>query len=106
MGGFARRQLGRFRLGVKSGRPGIKLAANNETPGRTTTLCYTIVLQGWKPGFRAEFHPYDVQESLQMGIPAGRAEGRPAGLILRLSRLGSGRNPARKPDFRPGSTIA
>ena len=26
--------------------------------------------------------------------------------ILKLSRLESGRNPARKPDFRPGSTIA
>ena len=40
----------------------------------------------------------------EIGLP-GRW--RPAGKpILRRPRLESGRNPARKPDFRPGSSIA
>ncbi len=44
------------------------------------------------------------QESLKIGPPAGK---RPAEeMILMLSRLECGRNPARKPDFRTGSSIA
>ena len=68
------------------------------------TLCYAIVLPGRKSGFRAGFRPDSIRESIEISPSAGR---RPAGgLILMLSRLESGRNPARKPDFRPGSTIA
>ena len=68
------------------------------------TLCYAIVLPGRKSGFRAGFRPDSSRGNLKIGPPAGL---RPAGgPILMLSRLESGRNPARKPDFRPGSTIA
>ncbi len=61
-------------------------------------------LPGRKSGFRAGCQPDASRESLQIGPPAGR---RPAGgLILKLSRLESGLNPAQEPDFLPGSTIA
>ena len=67
-------------------------------------VCYAIVLPGRKSGFRAGFRLDSNRESIKIGPPAGR---RPAGKpISRLSRLESGRNPARKLDFRPGSTIA
>ena len=62
------------------------------------------MLPGRKSGFRAGFRPDSSRESIKIGPPGGL---RPAGgTILRLSRLESSRNPARKPDFRPGSTIA
>ena len=88
-----------------------------------STLCYAIVLPGssrfrssllracvfdmrpvWRSylqiappgrnlGFRAGYRPASSRESVKIGPPAGR---RPAGgLILKLSRLESGRNPAR-----------
>ena len=67
------------------------------------TSCYAIMLPGRKSGFRAGFRPDSNRESLKIGPPAGR---RPAGgPILTASRLESGRNPARKPDFRRGSII-
>ncbi len=66
------------------------------------TLCYAIMLQGRKSGFRAGFRPDSNRENIKIGPPADL---RPAGVpILRLSRLESGRSPARKPDFRPGSS--
>ncbi len=65
-----------------------KQTLRHPSDGKITanTRCYAIALTGRKSGFRAGFRP------------AG-------GLILRLSRLESGRNPARKPDSRPGSTM-
>ncbi len=63
-------------------------------------LCYTIVPPGRESGFRSGLRPGSSRESLYTGSPGGR---RP---ILRFSRLQSGRNMARKLDFRPGSTIA
>ena len=54
----------------------------------------------WRAGFRLDSN----LDSLKIGPPAGR---KPAGgLILKLSRLESGRNPARKTDVRAGRTIA
>ncbi len=62
------------------------------------------MLTGRKSGFRAGLRPESYRESFKVGHPAGL---RPAGgLILKLSRLESGRNPARKPHFQAGSTIA
>jgi hypothetical protein len=66
-------------------------------------LCYLIVLPG-KSAFRAGFRPDCYQESAEIGPPAGL---RPAGgPISVLTRKQSKRNPARKPNFRPGSSIA
>ncbi len=54
-----------------------------------------------RSGFRAGFRPDSIRESLKIGPR------RPAGVaIWRLSRLEAVENLARKPDFRPGSTIA
>ncbi len=60
------------------------------------TLCYAIVLPGRKSGFRTGFGPDSSRKTYNSAL-------RP---ILRLSLTESGRNPARKPDFRPASTIA
>ncbi len=62
-------------------------------------LFYAIVLPGQKSVFRAGCRPDSIREGLQIGPSAG-------GPILMFSRLESGRNPTRKPDFRPGATIA
>ncbi len=68
------------------------------------TLCYAMVLLGRKSGIRAAFRPDSIREGINIGPPAGL---RPAGgPILMHSRIESGRNPARKLDFRPGGTIA
>ncbi len=68
------------------------------------TLCYAIVLPGRKSSFLAGFRLDFSRESFKVTSPAGR---RPAGgLILKLSQYESGRNPARKANFRPGSIIA
>ncbi len=84
--------------------PGLTNVARTWIGMELITICYAIVLPGRKTNFRASFRPDSNWESLKIGPPAGR---RPAGgPILRLSRLESGRNPARKPDSRPGSTIA
>jgi hypothetical protein len=64
------------------------------------TPCYAMVLPGRKTGFRAGCRPDSDLESLKIRTPAGR---RP---ILQASRLESGRHPAGKPDFGPGSTSA
>jgi hypothetical protein len=50
--------------------------------------------------------PVRISAEFRSGKPRNRppSAGRRAG--LRLARLESGRNPARKPDFRPGSTGA
>jgi hypothetical protein len=61
--------------------------------GGGITLCYAIVLPGRSSGFRAGVRPDSFRDA---GRPAG-------GPISRCSRLE--RNPARKLDFRPGSTI-
>ncbi len=50
-----------------------------------------------KSVFRAGFRPDYKRESPKIGPPAG-------GWIWKPSRLDSERNPARKPDFLPGST--
>jgi hypothetical protein len=68
------------------------------------TLGYAIVLPGWKSGFWAGLRPDSGRESFKIGHPAGL--GPAGGPILRLSEFESGRNVARKPDFRPGSIIA
>ncbi len=68
------------------------------------TLCYTIVLPGRKSTFRVGCRPGSSRESLKISPPAGRRQA--GGPMLKLSRLESGRIPARKPDFRPGNTIA
>ncbi len=65
-------------------------------------LCYAIVLPGRKSGFRAGCRPDSSPESIKIGPPASR---RPGGGILMFSRLESGRNPVRKPDFWPGKII-
>ncbi len=62
------------------------------------TLCYATVLPAQKSVFRAGFRPDSSRESPKIGSP-----GQPN---LRLSRLETGRNPARKPHIRPGSTLA
>jgi hypothetical protein len=49
----------------------------------------------------AKMNPFDIiREHLCKNVRRHEAP------ILRLSRLESGRNPARKPDFRPGCIIA
>ncbi len=68
-----------------------------------TALCYALVLPGRKFGFRTGFRPPSSWESPEIGPSGGR---RPAGgPFVRIARLESGRNPARKPDLRPGSII-
>ncbi len=59
--------------------------------GATIYLCYAIVLPSRQSGFWAGFPPESNRENLKIGLPAG---------------LESGRNPAWKRDFRPGSNIA
>jgi hypothetical protein len=77
---------------------------NNPPGALENTLCYAIMPPGRKLGFRGGFRPDSNRETKNIGSPAGR---RPAGgQILMLSRLASGRNPARKTDFRRGGTIA
>ncbi len=75
--------------------------------GRTIeqpTLCYAVMLPGWKSDFRGGFEPHSNQENTEIGPPARL---RPAGgPMLRLSRLESGRNPARRTDFRLGKPIS
>jgi hypothetical protein len=66
---------------------------------KSATLRCAIVFPGRKSGFRAGFRPDASRESLNIGPPAGLR-------ILMRPRLESDRNPARKPDFRPGSIIA
>ncbi len=61
------------------------------------TLCYAIVPPSQESGFRVGFRPDSSREDFQIGTP---------GPMLRISRLESGRNPARKADLRPGSIIA
>ena len=68
------------------------------------TLCYAIRLPGRRAGFRAGCRPDSNRASIQISSPAGLRPAR--GLMLKLSRLDSGRNLARKPDFRSGCTIA
>ncbi len=66
-------------------------------------LCYAIVLPDRKSCFRAGFRPESNREKPQIGPPAGL---RPAGgPIWGPSRLASGRNPTRKPDFRPEAIL-
>ncbi len=70
----------------------------------TQTQCYAIAVPCWKPGFRAGLRPDSSLEHVKICPPPDL---RPAGgPVLMFSRLESGRNPARKSDFRPGSTIA
>ncbi len=68
------------------------------------TSGYVIELPGLKSVLRGGFRPDSNREYIKIGSPAGL---RPAGrLIVRLSRLESGRQPTRKIDARPGSIIA
>ncbi len=67
--------------------------------GAGGTLCFAIALPGRKSGFRAGFRPDSNRETSKSARPAGEP-------ILNVSQLESGRNPARTPDVRPGSTIA
>ncbi len=67
-------------------------------------LCYAIVLPGPKSAFRAGFRPDSLRESLKIGPPAGLRPAR--GPISSFVLLESDRNPSRKTDSRPGSTIA
>ncbi len=70
--------------------------------GAAHSLKTAVARPNGASGFWAGFRLDSNRESFKLGPPAGR---RPAGgPILSLSRLES--NPARKPDFRPGSTIA
>jgi hypothetical protein len=71
---------------------------------RKPTLCYAIVLPGQKTGFRAVVLPDSCRDSFKICPPVGL--GPAGGLIIRLPRLASGRNLTRKPDFRPGSSVA
>ncbi len=98
-------RLSKWELSVRAAWPGSK--NNNDMAldlvcGDKSTLCDAIVLPGRKSVFRAGCRPDSNRKSFKIGPPAGR---RPAP-IVKLSRLESGRNPARKPDFWPGSTIA
>ena len=67
------------------------------------TVYYAIVLPGRISGFRAAFRKDSRRESLKLSAPAGL---RPAGgPILKLSRLESGRNLARKPISGPEALL-
>jgi hypothetical protein len=113
----ARGELGRAGLGggVRGGGETArrKLSRDSWTFNRFRVCwqpaCPTPVKQvnwtsGPEIGLPAAFRPDSSGDSFTMGPPAGF---RPAGgPILRFYRLDSGRNLARKPDFRPGSTIA
>jgi hypothetical protein len=70
------------------------LVALQVTSSQLTTICHAIVLPIRKGVFGAGFRP-DSDCDRPAGVP-----------ILRLSRLESGQNSARKADVRPGSTIA
>ncbi len=59
------------------------------------TLCYAIVLPGWKSGFRAGFRSESSRESLKIGPPAGLRQ--PQGQFLSFPD----QNPA-----EPGSPIS
>ncbi len=73
-------------------------------PLALSILGYAIVLPGRKSSYRAGFRPDHSRETFKIGPPTGP---RPAGgPIVRFSRLESGRNPVRKIDFRPRSSIA
>jgi hypothetical protein len=63
-----------------------------------TTPCYAILFPGRRSVILAGFRPDSSRESLNIGLPV-----RP---ILTFSRLESGRDLPRKPDFRPGSVSA
>ncbi len=73
-------------------------------PPQLVTLCYAIVLPGWKSCFRAGFRPDSNRENMKIVPAAGLRPG--GGPILRVSRLESGRNPAQELHVVPGSTIA
>jgi hypothetical protein len=85
---------------VVSAQPWKCFRTNQVQMSNITTLYYEIMHPGRKSGFRARFRPDSNHESLS-GRPK---DGRRAD--LRLSRLESGQNRSRKPDFWPGSTIA
>ncbi len=63
-----------------------------------------VTLPGRISGARAGFRTDSGRESLKIDPPAGLPP--PGGSILCFSPVASGRKPARKQDFRPGSTIA
>ncbi len=66
--------------------------------------CCTIVPPDRNSGLRAGFQPDFNMENIKTSPSAGL---RPSGeSILKLSKLDPGRDPARKPDFRLGCTIA
>jgi hypothetical protein len=82
---------------------GLVIKKHNYHHVKGPALCYAIVLPGRKSAFRAGFRPDSNLENIQISPPAGQ---RPTGgSILRLCPLESGRDPTRKLDFRPGSTI-
>ncbi len=65
------------------------------------TLCYAVLLPGWKSGFRAGFHQDSGRENIKIGSPAGLWPA--AGPILMFAHLESdprsgseSRFPARK----------
>ncbi len=71
-----------------------------------STLCCAIVLPGRNRAGNLDSGP-DLGGILVGKTYQDRPSRRPAGgPILMFSRLASGRNPARKLDFRPGSTFA
>jgi hypothetical protein len=65
-----------------------------------STILHYVMQQCFRAGNRVS-GPDSNRENIKIGPPAGLG-----GPILKLSRLVSGRNPARKPNFRAGSTIA
>ena len=97
--GLPGRILARFYSGKPQDRPSGK-ADSESFPIRLRTKSGP----GQRSGFRDCLFPDSIRESLKTSPPAGlRAAGGP---ILSLSQFESGRNAARKPDFRPGCTIA
>ena len=59
------------------------------------------MLPGRKSDFGVGFRQESNRENLKISPPAGRPKA-----DLMLTRMESGRNPARKPDLRPGNIIA